>query len=68
MNIRENPFILFMLGWQAYLFIVLLAVLGILGAGKFVTFLPESLSAAMLGAAAVLMIFRIIVRLLWFRS
>lgn len=68
MNIRENPFILFMLGWQAYLFIVLLAVLGILGAGHFVNFLPESLSAAMLGAAAVLMIFRIIVRMLWFRS
>lgn len=66
MNLRENPFVIFMLGWKAYLVILILAILGLSGSAGVIS-MPDSLSLSIIVSVMVLMLGRIIIRLIVYR-
>ncbi|MBN8704727.1 MAG: hypothetical protein J0L62_02545 [Bacteroidetes bacterium] len=67
MNLRENPFVIFMLGWKAYLVIIVLAILGLSGSAGVIP-MADALSLSIIGSVMVLMLGRIIIRLIVYRS
>jgi len=61
MKLNENPFVLFLLGWKAYLIIIGLGAAALAGASGLIP-MPDGLSVSLIGAVLALMLGRILLR------